>query len=299
LTRPGHHVGWIVRMRPRTVVSTNALWRCRLTSWPAMVVLGCVVFVGIAPAQAEKGDPRENKARAECLAGRVQTGIDLLAELFTETHNMTYVYNQGRCFEQNGMPHEAILRFKEFLRKGKDLSAEEKAEVTSHVNECQAELDAQSKSSQPLPRAVEKPEPVAAMTPPPSPSPVSQTAGAAPASPPAPPGAGLRMAGIVTGSAGAAVLVGGVIFGVLSHQIANEVTSDDAKGIYSKSKDDKGKLYADLQWVGYGVGAAGLVAGGVLYYLGYRKAHSPASESVSFVPVIWQGGSGVVAQGRF
>ena len=51
--------------------------------------------------------------------------------------------------------------------------------------------------------------------------------------------------------------------------------------------------------MGYGVGAAALAGGGVLYYLGYRAAHAPASDSVSLLPVLLPGGTGAVLQGSF
>ena len=94
-------------------------------------------------------------------------------------------------------------------------------------------------------------------------------------------------------------MVAGAIFGIMARSIANEVTADDVQHRYDRSKDDRGKLFANLQWVGYGVGAAGLAAGGVLYYLGYRAAHSPASSSVSFLPVLLPGGTGAIVQGSF
>jgi len=41
--------------------------------------------------------------------------VDLLAQLFVETGDVNYIYNQGRCYEQNGKFGEAILRFREFF----------------------------------------------------------------------------------------------------------------------------------------------------------------------------------------
>jgi hypothetical protein len=112
-------------------------------------------------------------------------------------------------------------------------------------------------------------------------------------------GAGLRLGGIVIGSIGAAGIVTGVIFSLTARSIANQVTSDNAQHTYSRSKDDRGRRYSNLQWMGYTLGAALLVDGGFLYYLGYREAHAPASDSLSFAPVLLPGGTGAVLQGRF
>ena len=249
----------------------------------------CALLLAIAPASAQQLDPRELRARTECLAGRYQAGAELLAQLFAETGNANYIYNQGRCYEQNGKQSEAILRFREYLRTAKNLSTGEKGEVNGHIAECQAELDrrlAAQPPSSPPPRG---PEGSGNTGPNPGSDVVSTLSGSSE-------GGGLRIAGIVTGSVGAAAVVTGVIFGVMAQSIASEVTADDAHHTYDRSKDDRGKLFETLQWVSYGLGAAGIVTGGVLYYFGYR---APASSSVSFLPVLLPGGSGAVVQGRF
>jgi hypothetical protein len=112
-------------------------------------------------------------------------------------------------------------------------------------------------------------------------------------------GAGMRLSGIVIGSVGVAGIVTGMIFSLKSRSIANEVTSDNARHTYDRSKDDRGRRYSNLQWMGYTLGAALLVDGGFLYYLGYREAHAPPSDSLSLAPVLLPGGTGAVLQGRF
>jgi hypothetical protein len=112
-------------------------------------------------------------------------------------------------------------------------------------------------------------------------------------------GSGLRIAGIVSGSIGAAALVAGVIFSIETSSIADELTSDASQFRYDRSRDNQGTLLYKLLWLGYGVGAALVAGGGVLYYLGYRAGHSPESSSVSLLPVLLPGGSGAVVQGRF
>jgi hypothetical protein len=112
-------------------------------------------------------------------------------------------------------------------------------------------------------------------------------------------GSGLRLGGIVVGSLGVAGIVTGVIFGLESQSVANEMTSDNANRIYSRTKYNRGRVFSDVQWMGYALGAALLVDGGFLYYLGYKDAHSPPAESLSFLPVLLPGGSGAVLQGSF
>ena len=63
---------------------------------------------GAGAARADEG--RELQAKEACLGGHPDKGIELLAQLYAETNDPTYIYNQGRCFEQNGRPADAVTR---------------------------------------------------------------------------------------------------------------------------------------------------------------------------------------------
>lgn len=148
-----------------------------------------MVALQAAPAVAEKyNDPREKQAHVDCQTGKVEAGIQLLAEVFTETHKPYLVYNQARCYEQNSRPAEAINRFREYLRVAKEATADERADVERHIAECQA-LQAEQKketsaapatapASPPPPPIVPALSPETAQITPPAPLP--------PAAPPAP-----------------------------------------------------------------------------------------------------------------
>ncbi len=306
------------------VARARAAWLRRCWCWLAAGV-GCAFLLAGAPARAQRVDPRETQSRSECLAGRFQARVDLLAQMFAETGDVNYIYNQGRCYEQNGKPDEAILHFREFLRKAKNLSAEESAEVNGHIAECQAMKAEREGRVVPAAAALATPLPPPA-TPPltplaapsaearPTSSATSTTAPPTATAAPTPAGvveatssrpsadsrgASLRTAGIVTGSIGAAALIAGVIFSIETRSTANDVTSAAAQRSFSRTTYDRGKLFADLQWVGYGVGAAALGCGVVLYYLGYRSARAPASDSVTLRPVLLPSGTGAIVQGSF
>ena len=279
-------------MHTRYLTKTTKTWlrRCRHGLLAATLV--CGFMLALTPANAQQADPRESQSRSECLAGRFQAGVDLLAQMFVETGDANYIYNQGRCYEQNGKFSEAILRFREFLRKAKNLSADDKTEVNGHINDCQAELDRRpgptpdtGSGAKPVPTT--EPEVKTAV----SPLPADAEDGR---------GSGLRAGGVVAASAGVAFLAAGIVLSIETRSIANQVTTDyNTNHIYDRNKDDLGKLLGQLQWVGYGVGALGLVGGGLLYYFGYQAGHAPASSSVSFMPLLLPGGSGAVLQGRF
>lgn len=92
-------------------------------------------------------EAREVEAKKACLARHTDRGIELLAELYAETNDPTYIYNQARCFQQGGKAQEALVSFREYLRKARDLPADEKAQVQGYI----AELEAQSKQAPPAP----------------------------------------------------------------------------------------------------------------------------------------------------
>ena len=87
--------------------------------------------------QAESNGAKEREARTACLAGDYAKGVTLLSELFVATKNANWIFNSGRCFEQNSRYQEAISRFKEYLRVGKHLTDEERADVQRHIADCQ------------------------------------------------------------------------------------------------------------------------------------------------------------------
>ena len=78
---------------------------------------------------------RELEAKKACLGGHADKGIELLADLYAETNDPTYIYNQGRCFEQNGRFTEAVTRFREYLRKATAAAPDERAQLDKHIAE--------------------------------------------------------------------------------------------------------------------------------------------------------------------
>jgi hypothetical protein len=116
----------------------------------------------------------EKQARKACLSGDYVKGVSILAELFVDSGDATYLYNQGRCYEQNVRYVEAAERFKEYLRKAPKLTADDKAEVDKHIADCEATI-AKSHPVEPTP-PTPQPLPVAAPQPAPQPLPPQGTA---------------------------------------------------------------------------------------------------------------------------
>jgi hypothetical protein len=220
-------------------------------------ILGAGLLLGGGQARAE-GDPREAQAKKACAAGRVDEGVELLAELFTATGDVNYVYNQGRCYQQNGVAEKAINRFREYLRRAPNLPAGDRAEVEGFITELERQ------------RAV------------------------APAPPPPPDESGprLRTVGLVLGGVGAVALGTGIVLSAkvksaersLERDLANMPEVDQQ---YYGSKNRAGARLETFQWVAYGLGAAALAGGAACYLLGSR---APQERAVALGVVPTPGG---------
>jgi hypothetical protein len=117
-----------------------------MLSWRSLAA--CAAFILAArAAQAKDVDAQEREARTACLAGDYAKGVAILSKLFVSTKDPVFIYNQGRCFEQNHRYEDAVARFQEYLRVGRKLSKTEKAEAEKHVADCQ-DLLAKQRPSQ-------------------------------------------------------------------------------------------------------------------------------------------------------
>jgi tetratricopeptide (TPR) repeat protein len=137
---------------------------------------------------------REMRAREAFAAGHYQEALDSFVTLYAETLHPNYLRNIGRCYQNLQNPDKAISSFREYLRKAKNLPADEKREIRSYIAEMEAlkkEQEGANKPERPSP-APEPPPPAEPRTlapaarEPPAASPLTLTAPAQPAaSPPA------------------------------------------------------------------------------------------------------------------
>ena len=263
------------------------------------VVTGAAVslvasLIATSPAAAEPRRDQERQARKACLTGDYTKGVAILSDLFIDTKDPTYIFNQGRCFEQNRRYDEAIGRFDEYLQAGKGkLTAADRSAAEQHI--------AHSKDMLAQEHAISPPAPV--MTPPPTP--ITPAAGEASASPPAvvkteapapaQGGSGLRVAGIVTASVGVAAVAAGVIFSLEANSLLTAMEKNNA---YSSGKESEWNAFRVLGWTGYGVGAACIVTGALLYGVGLR-ASSGSGAQVALLPSVAANQVGATIAGAF
>ena len=270
-------------------VFRNSFAMRRLPTLAVILVLGAFASRAEAAKKAAGREALENSARKACMMGDYQRGAEILSDLFIDTKNITYVYNQGRCLEQNHRWEEALDRFLEYQRKTPGLNETEKREVEQHIVECKSHLQEQATIASP-PEVPTSPKPVVA---PVAPAVIEVVA---PVSTPEPAdGMGLRVSGIAVGVVGIAAIATGVILATKTRALTDELNKS-----YNRDKAAKRDSYETWGWVSYGVGAAALVAGTTLCILGWRTGKSePEASTVSVLPIFSPGMGGVLLQGAY
>jgi hypothetical protein len=253
------------------------------------------------PASREQ---REAEARRACAAGQVEKGIDILAELLVELGHPNYVYNQARCYQQNGRAEEAINRFREYLRSAPNISAGERQRVEGFVTELETELARRRSLTNHGPQPEMTAPPPKTDTAPPVPPPptepekpvakVTESRGVPPES-----AQTLRRSALILGGVGVVGLAFGGFSSFKVHSLAqeqkdmfdaavrNKAIVDPA--VYQENKE-AGERYEKLQWVGYGVGAAALVGAGICYLL--ATGNEAGSTTALLVPDLGPGRAG-------
>lgn len=269
------------------------------------VALCLSMFLGwsataLAKGKSDRWLAKEKVAKKACATGDVKRGIDILGDLYVESDDITFVFNQGRCYQQNHRWQDALDRFDEFLRKDSTLSPDERTMVDKHIADCKAHIG-----------PVQEPA-VAAV--PATPPPAQQSVATAPHVPvannigPQPAGSsenqvlaetpssgrGLRTAGVLVGAFGVVAVAAGLILDIKTHSIVSDVHANG----YDRDKLSSRDSYETWGWLSYGVGAAAIVAGTTLCVLGWSagRADSPGTH-ISAVPVIGPSGAMLVLQG--
>jgi len=260
---------------------------------PILVLAGLLSLTWASQAYA-KGKPEtpDKAAKKACAAGDYRKGVEILADLYVRTDDTTFIFNQARCYEQCHQWVSAIDRFREFLRKTKDISPEATAEAESHIADCKRyQTEEEAKSASPLPSS----------------SPVVAYPATVPSSPPAtgeanttitspPPGGhdaggAMRATGIVVSGVGVVTLAAAIAVNLKANQLAR-----DANKTQSPSTESSQKSYKTGALICYGTGAAALVTGGVLYWLGHAKGGQSA---VALLPTWTPGEATITLRGEF
>jgi tetratricopeptide (TPR) repeat protein len=100
----------------------------------AAVAVVFALALGSLRAQAAS-DTREIKAREDFAAGRFQEALDIFARLYAESLHPIYLRNIGRCYQGLQNPDRAIATFRDYLRKAKAITPDEKKEIEGFISE--------------------------------------------------------------------------------------------------------------------------------------------------------------------
>jgi hypothetical protein len=228
-----------------------------------------------SPARAQDAppppaDPRVSSARAACAEGRVEDGVRGLAELHAATDEPLWIFNQGRCYQQNGRAAEAIERFHVFLEQVQRAPRDELHEEA--ILAARRHLAALEGRPPPAPAA-----PPVVPAPPPAP-PVVVTEAPPPPAPAAPAASGYRVAALACAAVGAAGLATGLGFGLATRSKERSVQTRADGALTGLDQAElagdlrAGRRYQTLQWVGYAAGAAALATGAVLWLVADARA---------------------------
>ncbi len=240
---------------------------------------------------------KERRAKTACLSGDYQTGVAVLADLYVATNNLTYLFNQARCFEQNGRYADAVIRLREYQRKNRSAGNAPDAEVERHIAECEALLE-KERAQAAMPPAGLPPAGSPSAGPPPAarePAPVAAVAEQT-SSPPTSAGSGLRTAGIAAMVLGALGVGTGVVLNLEANSVASELTSSPTS--YDRDRASTRSTYEALAWVGYGVGAACVAGGVILYVIGHSQKDATTTP-LAFQPMVGRDAYGAVLRGAF
>lgn len=256
------------------------------------VLLSLLVFP--SGARADDRDARERAAKKACLSGDYATGVSLLTDLYLDTNDANYIFNQGRCYEQGNRPEEAIISFREYLRKIRDAGKVSDGRAEQHIADCEELLRKTRVPAALLPAGGAPESPAVPPVQDPGQSKADQDLGVQASLPAASPGRGLRIAGGVTFGVGLAAIGAGVGFALAANQLADELEASPSS--YERSKESTRSSYATLSTVGYAAGAVCAAGGAVLYFLGWQQGRTP---SASVQPMVSSQSAGVLMQVAF
>jgi hypothetical protein len=255
----------------------------------SVLFLGLFAVISTGTAFADQPlsqTARENAAKKACALGDFQKGADILTDLLLQTNDPNFIYNQARCYQQNAQWTQSVNRFREFLRKAKHLSKSDRAETEQQLADCEESL---AKATQVAPPPVAPAPPVpTTQTPPPAPEPATPIVSSTPSPSEGTQGKGLRVSGIILASVGVAAVATGVGLSLKANSLPTKP--------YSLDRENERSTLKTFVWVSYGVGAAAIATGAILYIVGWP---SDQSSSVALLPIVAPNEASVLLRGRF
>lgn len=120
--------------------------RSALAAALAMAVFATSLPLAYAQTKDEV-DPRVSEAMSACLGNNLDKGIGILAQLYAETQDAIWVFNQARCYQQNNKLEDARTRFLEFRRKNRNKDKARDARAQEYLAEIDKELERRERNA--------------------------------------------------------------------------------------------------------------------------------------------------------
>lgn len=221
--------------------------------------------------------------------------------MYVATKEPTWLYNQGRCYQQSNQGAMAITRFRDYLRV-----APPESPLVAKAKTYIAEIEGDMKKNEPV--AAPAPAPAPTIVVQPAPVQVTTAPAVVVTSPAAEPAPQRSFAARVTTVSLLGVGALGLGLGVFSSLKVSALQSDAESGKVGAGQLEANRSdasrYETLQWVGYGVGAAALVGAGVVHGLAGRRGSDAASTSARAdggrLSAMWtRGSAGLLWEGTF
>ncbi|MBN2577356.1 MAG: tetratricopeptide repeat protein [Deltaproteobacteria bacterium] len=250
------------------------------------------------PGQAERREKNTAESHYQrgmkaYTLGKFPEAIEEFEKAYELRSEPVFLYNIAQSHRQNNSPQRAIFFYRRYLEA--EPQAKNRADIEQRIQDLQANLNGKPENAtEPAPAPVAQPVPPQPL-PPPQPVVVQPMVVAqSQAQPDADAGRGLRIGGIVTGAVGLAGIGAGIFFFLHANSLYEEATKPGS--VYDAAKDDSSKTFRGLGWAAVGTGAAAVVTGGVLYFLGAKKR---SAAPVALAPIIAPGVGGAALCGRF
>lgn len=269
--------------------------------------LCCLLPATTASAEDTKADVKLEHAKRyyDLAQSHMELGeYQKAAEQFLRAHefyaNAEFFFNAGEMYRLAGEPIKAAEYFRKYLAaepKGRvaDTARATLIEMQPSVDAALAEqqrVEAEREKAAAAVAPVVPAEEPAATTPEPS---DDEGDGEDASSS----GQALKLSGIVTAGVGVASLGVGAYFGLDASSSKSELEDLRNNGKYGHQLDEDRDSSAALFYVFTGVGAAALVGGGVLYYLGSQGDEADADSSIAVAPIVTDTSASIWCTGRF
>jgi tetratricopeptide (TPR) repeat protein len=211
------------------------------------------------------------------------------------------LFNIAQAYRLDGDNQNAVRVYKSFLHRMPE--APNRVEVQRRIAELEKVIEQQGRAKEGPPEGTLSPTDRPA-TPPPiaspsvpvaTPTPQGSVEATAVPPPDSHPGRNKKIAGLAVAGVGVAGIAAGIAFGVLAVNAGNDLTHlNQNMGTFDSNKQSEGQTDQIVEGVCLGIGGAALVAGAVVYALGYRDGVMRRSHA-AITPFIAPGRAGLSA----